>query len=109
MLFDSYLAKPSALVLSRRSYDSLIIADAGKHDLLLARREPLESGDGSTIVIYHDDALEPRGLAMRADTDPRTSDTLLEDAASPPASGVVCSAAMAVAVALVVGRRRQRS
>ena len=109
VLFDSYLAKPAALVLSRRSYDSLIIADAGKHDLLLARREPLESGDGSTIVIYHDDALEPRGLAMRADTDPRTSDTLLEDAASPPASGVVCSAAAAVAVSLVVGRRRQRS
>ena len=109
VLFDSYLAKPAALVLSRRSYDSLIIADAGKHDLLLARREPLESGDGSTIVIYHDDALEPRGLAMRADTDPRTSDTLLEDAASPPASGVVCSAAAAVAVALVVGRRRHRS
>lgn len=109
VLFDSYLAKPAALVLSRRSYDSLIIADAGKHDLLLARREPLESGDGSTIVIYHDDALEPRGLAMRADTDPRTSDTLLEDAASPPASGVALSAAMAAAVALVVGRRRQRS
>ena len=109
VLFDSYLAKPSALVLSRRSYDSLIIADAGKHDLLLARREPLESGDGSTIVIYHDDALEPRGLAMRADTDPRTSDTLLEDAASPSASGVACSAAAAVAVALVVGRRRHRS
>ena len=108
VLFDSYLAEPAALVLSRRSYDSLIIADAGKHDLL-ARREPLESGDGSTIVIYHDDALEPRGLAMRADTDPRTSDTLLEDAASPPASGVACSAAAAVAVALVVGRRRQRS
>ena len=109
VLFDSYLAKPAALVLSRRSYDSLIIADAGKHDLLLARREPLESGDGSTIVIYHDDALEPRGLAMRADTDPRTSDTLLEDAASPPASGVVCSAAAAAIVALVVGRRRHRS
>ena len=109
VLFDSYLAKPSALVLSRRSYDSLIIADAGKHDLHLARREPLESGDGSTIVIYHDDALEPRGLAMRADTDPRTSDTLLEDAASPSASGVACSAAAAVAVALVVGRRRHRS
>ena len=87
VLFDSYLAKPSALVLSRRSYDSLIIADAGKHDLLLARREPLESGDGSTIVIYHDDALEREGSRC-APTPPRTSDMLLEDVASPPASGV---------------------
>ena len=36
-------------------------------------------GDGDDVAAAH---LEPRGLAMRADTDPRTSDTLLEDAAS---------------------------
>ena len=74
----------------------------------MARLSPLESGDGTTEVIYHDDALEPRGLAMRADTDPRTS-TILDDSAAPRrAAGGTAALLAAAAAALAVGRRRMR-